>query len=366
VSGSFFPFGNTTVTYSATDAAGNVGTCSFVVKVVDTQAPVARCKNIDAILDAFGNVTKLASDIDNNTTDNCFYDYAAPTSYSFNCTTLGPNTVTLKVVDGSGNTSTCTAIITVKDNENPVAKCKTIGTINLNAAGQAVLNAFDVNNLSTDNTFALCDPDMKISVDGGTPAASFTFTCTPLGNRTLTFIVTDKAGNSSTCSQTVLVKDITAPTFTVPASLVISCEDNNTPAFTGSPTNVLDACTSGIVPTKVDFITPGTCPQELTIQRVWTATDASGNASTKTQFITIEDNDEPTVTMYTEQNLQTTNLTDCFVPFNVEITGANISDKCATGFGAFKVSSINGTVGAIRESNPLSADMRAGGRSTPG
>src|SRR5690606_28768995 len=38
--GSVFPLGTTTVTYTATDAAGNIETCSFDVKVIDDTPPV--------------------------------------------------------------------------------------------------------------------------------------------------------------------------------------------------------------------------------------------------------------------------------------------------------------------------------------
>ncbi len=41
--GSFFPVGTTTVTSTATDGAGNTATCSFTVRVNDTQAPVITC-----------------------------------------------------------------------------------------------------------------------------------------------------------------------------------------------------------------------------------------------------------------------------------------------------------------------------------
>ncbi|MCK5921732.1 MAG: HYR domain-containing protein, partial [Methylococcales bacterium] len=42
-SGATFPVGTTTVTYSATDAAGNTGDCSFDVTVEDREAPVITC-----------------------------------------------------------------------------------------------------------------------------------------------------------------------------------------------------------------------------------------------------------------------------------------------------------------------------------
>src|SRR5690606_3728439 len=42
-SGSFFPIGTTPVTLTATDAAGNIASCTFNVTVNDTEAPVAVC-----------------------------------------------------------------------------------------------------------------------------------------------------------------------------------------------------------------------------------------------------------------------------------------------------------------------------------
>ncbi|MEZ4950497.1 MAG: hypothetical protein R2784_14090 [Saprospiraceae bacterium] len=40
---------------------------------------------------------------------------------------------------------------------------------------------------------------------------------------------------------------------------------------------------------------PGACPQDRVITRVWTATDACGNASTASQVITLQDTQEPTL-----------------------------------------------------------------------
>jgi hypothetical protein len=52
--------------------------------------------------------------------------YVAPqqSTLDFNCAdNLGANTVTLTVVDASGNQSTCTSTITIEDNIAPVATC---------------------------------------------------------------------------------------------------------------------------------------------------------------------------------------------------------------------------------------------------
>jgi hypothetical protein len=47
--GSFFPVGTTTVTYTATDAAGNTATCSFEVTVSDNEKPVISSRQPDCL-----------------------------------------------------------------------------------------------------------------------------------------------------------------------------------------------------------------------------------------------------------------------------------------------------------------------------
>ena len=50
------------------------------------------------------------------------------------------------------------------------------------------------------------------------------------------------AGNFSECIQTITVHDVTNPVITCPADLTIDCEDDNTPAGTGTAT-ATDICT---------------------------------------------------------------------------------------------------------------------------
>jgi hypothetical protein len=82
----------------------------------DTTPPIASCKNISVALNTFGSVTVSAAMIDNGSSDACgissiLIDNDA--SKTFSCSDIGANTVTLKVIDRSNNTSTCNAIITV-------------------------------------------------------------------------------------------------------------------------------------------------------------------------------------------------------------------------------------------------------------
>jgi uncharacterized lipoprotein YddW (UPF0748 family) len=103
-----------TVTFTATDASGKTTTASFAVTPQDVTPPVVLARNLTRAL-RNGAVTITAADIDNGSSDNCGLDLSTFTvsPASFNCTNIGPNTVTLSVRDGSGNLASATATVTV-------------------------------------------------------------------------------------------------------------------------------------------------------------------------------------------------------------------------------------------------------------
>ena len=105
--------GANTVVLTVMDINGNASTCSATVTIQDNIAPVAQCQNISVQLDENGNATIDASQINNGSSDNCGIDNITVTPSSFDCSTIGANTVTLTVTDLSGNTSTCSATVTV-------------------------------------------------------------------------------------------------------------------------------------------------------------------------------------------------------------------------------------------------------------
>ncbi|MEM6395020.1 MAG: HYR domain-containing protein [Bacteroidota bacterium] len=116
-----FSVGTSAVTFTATDAAGNTSNCGFNVIVTDVEAPMAVCQNTTVQLDANGQATITATDIDNGSTDNCAIANLAVSPATFDCTDLGDNTVTLTVTDVIGLTDNCTATVTVGLDDNPTA-----------------------------------------------------------------------------------------------------------------------------------------------------------------------------------------------------------------------------------------------------
>jgi hypothetical protein len=91
-SGSAFDTGVNTVSYRATDAAGNTAECAFTVEVKDFQAPVAVCKDIAVNLNASGSVTVTALQVNGGSIDNCTVPGLSshtPITASYNCSNLG-------------------------------------------------------------------------------------------------------------------------------------------------------------------------------------------------------------------------------------------------------------------------------------
>ncbi len=119
----------------------------------------------------------------------------------------GGNNVVLTVTDVNGNSSTCSASVTVQDNVAPVALCQSV-TINLASSGSQTVAASSINNGSSD----ACGI-------ASTTLNPNTFTCDDLGVNNVTLTVTDVNGNSSTCAATVtvtndpLVATTSSPTF---------------------------------------------------------------------------------------------------------------------------------------------------------
>ena len=142
-SGSTFPVGVTTNTFSVTDAAGNSSTCSFNVTVVDNQAPTLTCpSNITQNTDVGACVATVATPNPVNT-DNCAVttltwsitdplggvtnspatgiNYVGTRPFILNGTTgTGTSTVTYTAKDAAGNTSTCSFTVRVNDAWIPV------------------------------------------------------------------------------------------------------------------------------------------------------------------------------------------------------------------------------------------------------
>ncbi|MCK4678960.1 MAG: HYR domain-containing protein, partial [Bacteroidales bacterium] len=274
-----FPLGNTTVTWTVTDGAGNTAQCTQTVTVVDNENPTITCPADVAVNTDNGLCTASSVALGTPVTDdNCTVadvSNDAPATFP-----LGNTIVTWTVTDGAGNTAQCTQTVTVDDNENPTITCPADVAVNTDNGFCSASNVA-LGNPVTDDNCSVAD----VSNDAPT-----TF---PLGSTIVTWTVTDGAGNTAQCTQTVTVDDNENPTITCPADVAVNTDNGLCSASNvalGTPVTD-DNCSVADVSNDA----PATFPLGNTTV-TWTVTDGAGNTAQCTQTVTVNDNENPTIT----------------------------------------------------------------------
>lgn len=111
-----FNLGETQVSYIIGDPSGNIDTCTFTLTLRDRILPTVICQPTTIFIDPSGlePITIDPAIINNGSTDNCSIDTIFLTPATFNCDLIGTSqNITLNVVDGSGNTNTCSTTVGV-------------------------------------------------------------------------------------------------------------------------------------------------------------------------------------------------------------------------------------------------------------
>ncbi|MFC0604488.1 LamG-like jellyroll fold domain-containing protein [Winogradskyella pulchriflava] len=269
-----------TVTLTVEDSLGQTDTCTALVTVEDNVAPTAICQDITVQLDALGNASIVAADIDGGSTDNCSSVTLSASPTSFTCADIGANNVTLTVDDGNGQTSSCVAIVTVEDNVAPTASCQNI-TVQLDATGNASIAAADIDNGSTDN----CG---SVSLS----ASQTSFTCADIGANNVTLTVDDGNGQTSSCVAIVTVEDNVAPTASCQDITVQLDASGNVSIFAADIDNgSTDNCGSVTLSASQ---TSFTCADIGANNVTLTVDDGNGQTSSCVAVVTVEDNVNPT------------------------------------------------------------------------
>ena len=279
--GGIFPIGNTVVTWTATDAAGNTVTKTQLVTVTDTTAPVISTP-VAMTATAGANCSAVVVLTAPTATDNCTSPVTltnnAPASGLF---PVGVTTVTWTATDASGNSSTRTQTVTVTSTASSVIQPLAPITANAgaNCTAIVVLNAPVVSNSC----------NAPVTLTNNAPTGNIY----PLGNTTVTWTATDASGVSSTITQLITVVDVTAPVFGPLPTLNVSPGNNCIAVYTIPNPVVTDNCTSVVTLTN-NAPTGGNYPSGTTIVR-WTATDAAGNTTIAFQQVVVADTTPPVI-----------------------------------------------------------------------
>jgi hypothetical protein len=291
-SGSLFGFGSTTVTCTATDAAGNTSTPgTFTVTVQDTAAPVLDLP-ADITEEATGSggatvsFSASATDVvDGAITPVC--TVGSDTVASGDTFPLGTTTVSCTATDSEGNIGTGSFDITVEDTTAPVLDLPADITEEATAANGA---AVTYTATATDTVDGAITPVCTVGPD--TVASGDTF---PLGTTTVSCTATDAAGNIGTGSFDITVEDTTAPVLDLPADITEEATAANGAAvtYTATATDTVDGAITPVCTVGPDTVASGDTFPLGTTTVSCTATDAAGNIGTGSFDITVEDTTAP-------------------------------------------------------------------------
>jgi hypothetical protein len=289
----FFPLGETLVTWTAADIAGNTATSTQKIIITDTGAPIIISPK-DITVEAVSAVSTPVTLISPNATDvqQVTFKNDAPQFFQ-----IGQTKITWTAFDTSGNNSTATQMISIVDTTAPVLSVPE--NITQEATGP------------TENVVSLGQPTTQdisaiSSVTNNTPSDY------PLGSTIVTWTATDKYGNSVSSNQNVTIIDSTKPKLNAPQDVTVEATSVSQNVVTLGEPKVSDLV-------GVDSITndaPDSFPLGQTTV-TWTAKDTSGNTATSTQLISVVDTTAPEITLPKNITMEATGPDGTTVPIGI-------------------------------------------------
>ena len=347
------------VEFLAMDAAGNTDTCAFVIHVNDTQVPTISCPSNDIIVSPdpsgcgftspFGSLSPVTS------MGNCPFeityeitgatmasgmDDASGTTFEIGTSQVCYTITESEDPDSNGILSTtCCFNVIVQDNENPMISCLPDQNISTDE-GLCTAELMFIHPDSTDNC-GIASLELTYSNPDGTIEGPFTVApggvevrVFQLGKTTLTYVITDNAGNTTTCTRMITVEDNNPPMILCIGDTIVyagaTCE--YTQLSSGLDPVFTDACPfeQGL---SHDYLF---APSEKTLAGAsfpvgstlvnWILTDAAGNSVSCSYTITVLDTIAPAfINCPTDTLIIGTDVDNCtaFVNFSTPIAADN-------------------------------------------
>ncbi len=213
-----YPIGLTTVTWSAIDESGNKNSANQTIDVVGNAAPTILAPSSLTFNTDFG-VCDAIVNLGTATANDDFAGVSVGTPVRSDGRPLsaayskGVTTIMWTATDVEGLTATASQTVTVNDNERPsLTMPADISKGNDPGLGSAVVAAGSAT--AKDNCSELTVSHLRS--DGATDGPF------AVGLTTITWTATDAAGNTATATQSIIVRDIEAPTITVPDGLRVN------------------------------------------------------------------------------------------------------------------------------------------------
>ena len=266
--------------YSVTDACGNAITVTQLIVVDDTILPTA--SNPPTItVECTADIPVPDPGVVTDAADNCSpptVAFVSDTSNGSSC----PETIDriYSVTDACGNAITVTQQIVVDDTILPTASNPP--TITVECVADIPVPDPAVVSDAADN----CSPPTVAFVSDTSNGSS----CPETIDRI--YSVTDACGNAITVTQQIVVDDTILPTASNPPTITVDCIADIPAPDPGVVSDAADNCSPPTVAFVSDTSNGSSCPE--TIDRIYSVTDACGNAITVTQLIVVDDTILPT------------------------------------------------------------------------
>ena len=316
--------GTYVVTYRAIDCRGNEAVQATrtvrVAEIVRLNGPAE--VTLECGVDAY---VELGASV-----GNCCCAGPVTLSGTVDTATPGTYTVTYNAEDCRGNAAIpATRTVHVVDTIPPVITCP--------------------NDVWQDNDPGVCTASLDPGMATATDHCPVDVTATrsddlalddpyPIGITAILWFATDSSGNSTSCIQTVEVKDseriaendTEPPVITCPGDIVSACSSESCGARVdlGKP-KATDNCWATVRGSRSDGLPLGRRYPLGRTTITWEASDPAGNTATCTQTVTVVDREPPTITCPPEPAPVTTDRGECFASATRVALGApTATDNC--------------------------------------
>jgi hypothetical protein len=324
LSGTTFPKGTTTVTYTGTDSKNNVGVCSFTVTVnggdpclTDNVKPtISNCPPNVFLINNTANNNAVAVWREPSATDNCFGAVLTSTLPSGSLFPAGSTTAVVYTArDGAGNTTTCSFNVQV----SAVDPCAgdVAGPVFAGCPTDLTVSTTTLTGIATWAAPTATDACGGVVINSShAPGNNFS-----LGSTIVTYQASDRKGNLSFCSFKVTVvnaclSDTVKPVLSAcPANIAVTSTNGTNATATWTAPTATDNCSAATVTSN--FASGAMFPIGLSTV-TYTATDQNGNNAKCSFTVTVSQN--PCAT-----DIQLPVFANC--PVNQTITAAS---TCAT------------------------------------
>ena len=300
-------------TWSASDVCGNTAFFTQTIELTDGIAPTLSITCLPDVVISSGTACSAETSVEalglptSEASDNCgAVDVSVTTEDSpatYTCSGYSfVRTYSFTATDACGNASfaSCSNTITVEDTTGPslTLACPADVTI-ISGADCSADFGTAATGMASATAYDDCEGNVDATVtfeDG--PAIALCGTGSYQFERTFTATATDGCGNAAepvSCTQIITVTDQTPPAFNAFNPIIpVACDEiGDVDDVNYLPLTATDACDESLEYTVSAVLTGGGCPG--TYVRTWTATDDCGNTAMVEQYLTLFDDEAPTL-----------------------------------------------------------------------